>query len=403
MTVQISEFVRQAAAAYCALKGFHATQTITLGEAKMEATVHVAASGRIHVSYSACHDPLAQLEDELAGEPEFVDDDLAGMSATYDGAHTWIQDPRTGVTLRKVGRVLYSPIRGVAALGELGFLRTLTYDFLVRDEGEGTSEGRTTRIVALRPKQHHRSLLLKEEHFPVRKATVAFDAETLFPARIEIRPSRESAVALFVPPDVPILIQYSHVRLQPPPDARFRVELPSDSKLFVEDLVPVAQVADRLPFPLNLDPFSAAGFAPRSQALIASDDAHARAYVTVSLERKTAGGSAAGLTIRAGNYLSRNMSRRRSKLSEQGEAAELPAQRGRLLDRTERLPAEMQAALQGALIEVGWEDDTGLFWFLLGENVDASELSSIARAVIEGARAPEGHTREADDTAAGAS
>lgn len=91
------------------------------------------------------------------------------------------------------------------------------------------------------------------------------------------------------------------------------------------------------------------------------------------------------LSLRVGNYLSHNMSRRRAFLSEHGEAVALGVLTARLVDRSALLNDELPEAASRPILEIGWEDN-GVHWFLLGEALDKETLVGVARALAEAHR-----------------
>ncbi|UCF09567.1 MAG: hypothetical protein JSW65_05760 [Candidatus Bipolaricaulota bacterium] len=386
MSSDLVGFTRDAVASFAQIDGFEARQSITAHDMLLEATIRVGRQQRIAIQYESFRDSIATLEDTLTGAPEFVDEDFSALSLTFDGEHTWVHDRKRDVVLRKAGRVVYSPMRGASAVGELGFLRTLTQDFLLRDLGEVTIHGAPARTVGLRPKAHLRSLLLKEEYFPVRSASVAFDLATGFPVRVELRPAADSPLALVAPSSEPITIEYRNVKLGEPPEERFRFAPPADARVFVEEAVTAASLTERLPFPLPLAPLEAAGFSAAPEALLASDESHGRVYARVVFRRDpTAEGQhRPRLTLRVGNYLSANMGRRRALLSEQGSPADIPADRPRLLVRSEQMAEGKELPWGATLIELGWESRE-TFWFLFAEALGESELTALGRAIADAA------------------
>jgi len=383
MEPTMTQFARTVVSGIRALDGFEAQLTLRAGELSMEAAVRCGPRRLIAVSYSAYVDPLADLEDRLSGSPEYVGEDLASLSLTFDGRHTWLHDPGSDVVVRKRGRVVYSPLRGVELIGELGFLRDFSHDFLLADRGSEEVHGVPARTIALRPKHRARSTLLKEEFYPVRDATVAFDTKTGFPLRVGFRPSNDAPLALLLPEGERVTVEHRNVVLAPPPSARFEFTPPEGSRVFAEDPIPWADLGARLPFAAPLDTLSTDGFVPVGNAVVAVDDDRRRGYLTAVLRRRSSddSGSSQRITVRAGNYLSRNMSRRRAVLSEHGDPAPVPAERAWLLDRGEAFGRSIAAALAQPLVELGWEKD-GTFWFLFCEGVEPEEILRRGRALL---------------------
>ena len=87
------------------------------------------------------------------------------------------------------------------------------------------------------------------------------------------------------------------------------------------------------------------------------------------------------LTVRVGNYLSRNMSRRRAMLSDQGEEAAIDEVSARFLDRGALVKEQLPETSARSMLELGW-DKEGVYWFLLAEGVEKEALIEIATALV---------------------
>lgn len=392
MTQSIGEVARAAQAAYEALEGWSAAQTITAGAIRAEAQVRTARPGQITVEYRTYEDPLSEFEERYVGGPEYLGDELLGLQFVHDTRGTWIYDPKSDVAVHKPGKTLYCPLRGIDALGELSFLRNLTHDFLLRDAGTEEISGRSARLIGLKPKVRQRSLLLKEELFPVSRATIALDEETRFPLRIVLYPAEPSPLFYLIGPSTPVTIEYRTPRLDPPDPARFTFTPEESTRVFEEKTLTQETLSKRLPFRFPLDPFSDLGYSlHRGRATLTANRAGDRAYALLTLtpaqDEDTGDGSRA-LSLRIGNYLSRNMSRRRALLAEKGEAIELESVKARLLDRAALLADELPQSLDRTILEVGWERD-GVHAFLLGDGVNREELLNIASTLLTTNEAPE--------------
>lgn len=375
------EIARAATAAYRTLEGFEATQTLSAGSIRAEARVRYRRPGKITAEYHTYQDPLGEFEERLTGAPEFVSDELIGMQLVYDGYGTWLYDPRSNVALHKSGRALYAPLHGMHVLAELGFLRDLTHDFLLRDEGEETIAGRPTRRLGLKPKAPHRTFLLKEELFPVQRATVAFDAETSFPLRITYTPSHDSVLYYLVGPSTPITVEYADVRIGEVADERFSFTPPEETRVFREEQLLRDALTERLPFAVPLEALERRGVTfYGDRAVVTLDEAAERGYALFTLVPPKSEGEDPGpqvLSLRVGNYLSRNMSRRRATLAEHGESLELGGLKARFLDRSARIKDDLPEIAERRVMEVAWEDG-GVFGFLLGEGLTKEALLELA-------------------------
>ena len=143
----VRELARRAVSAYDALESFEATQKIGAGPIHAEARVRFKKPDRITVEYRSYQNPISEFEERFAGAAELVADELVGMQLVYDGQGTWLYAAKSDVALYKLGRTLYSPLPWTSALAEIGFLRDLTRDFLLRDEGEETVVSQVASVI----------------------------------------------------------------------------------------------------------------------------------------------------------------------------------------------------------------------------------------------------------------
>lgn len=384
MTQSIVEIARAAMAAYEATDSFEATEIITAGSIRVEARVRHKKSGKITVEYRSYQDHLAEFEERYIGGAEFVADELIGMQLVYDGNSTWIYDAKNNVATRKLGRRLYSPLRGVNALAEIGFLRDLTRDFLLQDGGEETIGGRPAYRLNLKPKVRQRQLLLKEEGFPIKKATVALDQETLFPLRIEFYPGESSILFYLVGPSTPITIEYKDLRLEMIADERFSFTPSDGMRVFTEESVLQEAFAEKLPFAVPLAALNEHGGYSLydDRATVTINEEGNRAYAMLALiSQEGEADNKSGLSLRVGNYLSLGMNRRRALLAEQGELISLGDIQARFLDRGALVKEQLPETMERSVVEVGWERD-GVHWFLLGEGMEKEALIDAANVII---------------------
>ncbi|MFQ6117512.1 MAG: outer membrane lipoprotein carrier protein LolA [Candidatus Bipolaricaulia bacterium] len=385
MSQSAIELARAAMSAYEKLESFEATQRISAGPINAEARVRFKKPGKITAEYRSYQDPLSEFEEKLTGGPEFAADDLIGMQIVCDGRGTWLHDSGSNAATHKPGRALYTPLPGADVLAEIGFLRDLTRDFLLRDEGEETIAGRAARRLGLKPKAQHRSLLLKEEVFPVEKATLALDSETHFPLRITYIPSRGSALSYVVGPSTTIVIEYESVRLNDVDEQLFVFTPPDGALIFREETAARDVLENKLPFDLHLDVLQECGYklyGDRATLTIGEEKGRAYTLLTLVPRQQTGEGEPAThlLSLRVGNYLSPNMSRRRAFLAERGERISLDDISARFLDRGALVKDQLPEAAGRKILEVGWEHD-GVWWFLLGEELDKEALVELAKAL----------------------
>ena len=388
MTSSVAEFARLASAAAKERVGFEATQVTESNGLRIEAAVRKHGSRSIHIEYQVYQSSWTELEETLSGQVEFVGAELCGFVLHCEGQVTWVYDPSTNTAIRKAGCRLFEPIPGLATLGELAFLDTLTQDFLLRDMGEERIDEHLVRRIALKPKQEYRSQLLSAMTFPIRKATIDFDTETLFPLSISLVPSSGSPAASIVGADATIRIMYKDVRLPEDPDAVNPFTPPADAHIFEESRVSVQDLADSIPFSMPLFPFLDRGFeAGEWPALLTIDAESERAYATVHLsaanDSSEDDGPSPRLTLCAGNYVSRNMTRRRTTFSDIGKPHSKDSLPVKVLDRSElweqRLPG---IDTQHAPVEAFFEKDD-VFWFLSATSTELDSMEALAGDLFE--------------------
>jgi len=388
MTPSVSEFARLASAASRQRVGFEATQITESSGLRIEAMVRRLGSRSIHAEYRTYQSPWTELEETLSGQVEFIGDELCGFGLHCEGQLTWVYDPSTNTAIRKIGCRLFEPIPGLATVGELAFLDTLTTDFLLRDMGDERIDERAVRRISLKPKQAYRSQLLSTMSFPILKATVDFDTETFFPLSISFVPSSGSAAASIVGTNATIRITYKDVRLLESPDSVDPFAPPTDARVFQESHVSIQDLPDSVPFPMPLHAIFDHEFeAGEWPTLLTIDTENERAYVTAHFS--AAGNSTAGdlpsprLTLCVGNYMSRNMARRRTTFSEREKTPSLDAPPVKLLDRSELWEQGLPGIdTQHAPVEAFFEkDDT--FWFLSATGLGIDSMEALARDLFE--------------------
>ena len=383
----VRELARQAMSAYDVLESFEATQKISAGPIHAEARIRFKKPDKITVEYRSYQNPVSDFEERFTGAVEFVADELVGMQLIYDGQGTWLYEAKNDVALYKLGRTLYSPLPWTNTLAEIGFLRDLTRDFLLRDEGEETIAGRSARRLGLKPKTQHRSFLLKEEIFPMKQATLTLDEQTAFPLRISYKPISSSALSLLVGPSTLVTVEYSDVILDKVDEDRFSFAPPDDARVFREELVSKDTLEDVLPFSVPLSVFEEHGgytlHGDRVAAVLneGTDRGYAIFTLVSAQDAQNDERLKNTLTVRIGNYLSRNMSRRRAMLSEKGESTSLDDVAARFLDRGALVQEQLPETSTRSIVELGWERD-GVYWFLLAEEVEKEALIELATVLV---------------------
>lgn len=381
----ISVFAQAVVETYQKLSGFEATETVEAGPIHVVARIGFHRPDRLAVEYQSYVNPLLELEERLTGDAEYTADELVGLSLRFDGQRTWLYDASTGVCVVKASRSLFEPLPELPVLGEIEYLRDLPHDYLLRDLGSETIDGRDARVVSLKPKHTHRIHAFKMVAFLARKASVAFDEETLFPVRSSFSPAPPSHAHQLVGPNGYVTIRYSGVRLTP--DAPPPFAPPEGTRVFHEEWLAIDKLAARLPFPLSLAPFREAEYtAIDGHALLAEDAEHDRAYCTATFIRRgeSEGERTEYVTLRAGNFLSRNMARRSVPIAEAGEELTIDDQTVRFLDRRQ-LWEEQASGIDPAQAprELSWERD-GSFWFLTGVNTERSVLTQLGSDLMAG-------------------
>jgi len=363
------------------LEGFSATETINAGSIRAEGRIRYLRPGKITLEYRTYEDPLSDFEEKLAGS-EFIPSELLGMQIIHDGNGSWLHDVKRNVAIKKLGRRLYSPLRLPDGIAEIDFMCDLTHDFLLRDEGQEEINGRKTRKIGLKPKTAERMSLFKDELFPLKRATLSIDMETLFPLRIVFYASQRSPLYYVAGPSTPITIEYKDLLFTVPSDDLFSFTPSEETRVFSEEEVRKDDLVDKLPFALPLDRITKHEYALHSdRAVITANRDRDRAYAVLSFERKRGDGKqTTGLSLRVGNYLSPDMNRRRALLADNGEEIDLGEARGRIIDRESLLKDEIPESVRRSLIELGWQQDE-VYWFLLGEGVEKDALVSIASAL----------------------
>ena len=381
MERSISELAHAAMKACEDLEGFSATETLSAGPIKAKARMRYRRPGKITIEYRSYDDPLAQFEEKLAGT-EFTPDELLGMQIVHDGRGTWLHDVKRNVAIKKLGRRLYSPLRLPDGIAEIDFMCHLTRDFLLRDEGEEDVNGEKTRKIGLKPKTTERMSLFKNEMFPLKRAVLSINPDTLFPMRIMFYPSQRSPLYYIVGPSTAITIEYRDVLFAVPDDDLFSFTPSKETHVFNEEEMVVKDLADKLPFELSLEQITQRGYVPRDdRVLITANENRDRAYALLSFEKKGSDSKqTTGISLRVGNYLSPNMNRRRALLADSGEEIDLEGTKGRIIDRSALLGDEIPESVRRSLFEIGWQQGEA-HWFLLGEGVEKDDLVSIASTI----------------------
>ncbi|MEW5826652.1 MAG: hypothetical protein AB1778_07450 [Candidatus Bipolaricaulota bacterium] len=377
--MSLVEFVHETAEAARRRHGFSALQTIRAAQIEVEARVRVQYPETLSVSYEKYKNPLALWTETLGAGFALMPDDLVGATLSSEGRETWHVYPKGDLAVCRPGRVLGEPLPGVDALGEIGFLTTLARDVLVRDAGEQVLGGRACRAIGIKPKRERMANLLRVTSYPFERARLLIDVDSKFPREIRFVPSSRSPLrALLGDGEVEIRYDDPHelsdsaAPLVPPDTTAMRV--------FREVSVRSEDVPRAWPFRAEVGPLHDAGYELAEGAgWMAREDGAERGYAATVWLAPTER-SAASLTLRVGNYLSREMARRRSLIADQGSAATFGTRPGRLLDRAALWPEGGLPPDAPHIVDATWENE-GTFWILSGDGLDVPALVHLAASL----------------------
>ena len=377
-------FCRDVADAQRSRRGFRATQVVAAGPIEVEALVRVHGRS-ISVDYRRYVSPLLDLEARLTGNVEYDAVELLGVSLHLDRGGTWIQDSAGNTATLKPYRALMEPLPGAAVLGDLDFLRDLPHDFLLREESEETIGDRVARVIGLKPRTGLNPSLLRTVSFPLQRASVAFDTETLFPLRIRAFPAPGTSLHALVGAGGTIEILYQDVA-EASEDEPPAFSPPEDAHVFREETLPIDELVARAPFAIPLELYRSSTFAASERGTLTIDDTGERAHGTLLLEgtSKPDTTERSLLTLRFGNYLARDMARRNVALSEEGRPLEIAGRAAKLLDRRTLWEAGVPGAdTAHAPIEIAWQQD-GVYWFAIGHRLNEETFLELVEPHLRG-------------------
>jgi hypothetical protein len=253
----------------------------------------------------------------------------------------------------------------------------------LRDEGKETINGRKARKMGLKPKVQQRISLFKDETFPLKKAAMSIDSETLFPLHIVLWPSPQSPLYYIVGPTEPITIDYKDILLDAPKNEVFQVNPPEQMRILVEQEVPASNIQEKVPFDIPVKLLEDRGYQLRdNMAFVTASEKGDRAYALLSFEEKERASNKppSGISVRVGNYLSCDMNRRRALIATNGEEIGLSGKKARILDRNSLLKDEIPPSAKRSLFEVSWQQEE-VYWFVLAEGIEKEDLVDIATAI----------------------
>ncbi|MFP3953173.1 MAG: hypothetical protein ACOC88_03405 [Candidatus Bipolaricaulota bacterium] len=366
--------------AYDKLKSYECDQEVTAGDLRIKAHVKFMKPRSIAVEYEEFTNPIEEFQSDLFGGPEFNGDDLESMRLVYDGSSTWAHILNKKTAIKKEGKQLYTPFAGVEIVGQLGFLSDLLTDYLLKDDGKGKINGRDVYKLGLKPKTRRRSYFLKEELFNLDSAQLAIDRETQLPLKITYRPGERDQLRYTSSQGGPLYVEYSDYKVDKPSKRDFQFDSSKIDKIFEEERLPREKVVKGFPITLDLEGVAEEGFQPAEDQLrVTSNREGDRKYTSIAFvgTSEEDGGS---LQLLAGNYLSREMSRHRTFLSENGDPIDVDGKEAKVANRGENVKERLPNELKSDILEIGLESGGG-FYYLLGQDVDREEMVRVLSAL----------------------
>lgn len=379
----VKEVASNAGERYEELNSFEADQEITAGSMRIKCHVKFRKPRSVVVEYEEYQSPLEDFEVELSGGPEFVGEDLVDSRVVYGGKETWIHLVDKGTAVKKDGKLLYSPFAGVDVIGQLGFLPSLVEDFLLKDDGEGEINGHPVNRLGLKPKTSRRSLFLKDEVFNLARAELALDKELGLPRKIAYYPGQGEQLRFSGSQGNPVFVEYSNYEVDGLGKMDFQFESSKVEKVFEEQTVSEEEFEDEFPLSVPIGKIKGKGYErAREEISVLKDDEAGRAYSSITfIKSDQEGRPTSSVQLLVGNYLSREMSRHRSYMSEHGEETELEGSTVKLADRNEPVKERLPEEWDQEINEVSWQGEES-FYFLLGQGLERDELLDIARTFL---------------------
>ena len=380
----VREVASNASERYEELTSFEADQEITAGGLRIKCHVKFKKPRSVSVEYEDYRSPLEDFEVELSGGPEFVGEDLVDSRVVYGGKETWIHLLDKGTAVKKEGKLLYSPFAGVDIIGQLGFLSTLVSDFLLKDDGEGEINGNPVNRLGLKSKTSRRSLFLKEEVFNLAKAELSLDKELGLPRKIAYYPGQGEQLRFSGSQGNPVFVEYSNYELDGPGKSDFQFDPSKVDRVFEEEAVSEEEFAESFPLSVPLSDIEDRGYErARDRISVLRDDKAGRAYSSITfIKSDESGRPTSSVQLLVGNYLSREMSRHRTYMSENGEEIDLDDVTAQFANRSEPLEDRLPEDWDQSIFEVSWQGEES-FYFLLGQEVEKDELLELAGILID--------------------
>lgn len=379
----VREVASNAGERYEELNSFEADQEITAGSMRIKCHVKFRKPRSVAVEYEDYRSPLEDFEVKLSGGPEFVGEDLVDSRVIYGGKETWIHLVGKDTAVKKEGKLLYSPFAGVDVIGQLGFLPTLVEDFLLKDDGEGEINGHPVNRLGLKPKTSRRSLFLKDEVFNLARAELALDRELGLPRKITYYPGPSEQIRFSGSQGSPVHVEYSNYEVDGLGRRDFQFDSSKVKRVFEEEVVSEEEFGEEFPLSVPIAEIKEKGYErARDKISVLKDDESGRAYSSITFLKADEGGRpTSSVQLLVGNYLSREMSRHRTYMSEHGEELDLEGSSAQFADRSEAVRDRLPEEWEQEIYEISWQGEES-FFFLLGQAVEKDELLDLASSFL---------------------
>lgn len=384
MSSEEIEMAKKAMDKFDSIRSFQAKQTVSAGQLSIQARVKFRKPRALSLDYISYQDPYEEFAKEYSGGAEYLGDELEKCHFIYDGRYTFLHDRDRNTALKRKGKDLQDPFGEMDVFGQLGFLKDLTGDYLLKNKGRGEINGEEVYRLGLKPKASRRSLFLKSEVFDFDRAVMALSTESGFPLKITYYPKESSSIGAEEGMDRQIVSEYSDVRFNEAKENAFKFDKERVERFFVTDLVSRDRFDEKVDFPIDLSPAEEKGFRSLGDKLsITESEDGEKFYASVDLLRydKSREEPPDYLMLRFGNYLSREMSRHRSYVTGSGEPLELGEGEATIVDRGEALKEKMPEELRQPTFEIGWEGE-GRFCYILSRGEEKENFVSLAEKIL---------------------
>ena len=155
-------------------------------------------------------------------------------------------------------------------------------------------------------------------------------------------------------------------------------------RVFEEEAVSEEEFAESFPLSVPLSDIEDRGYErARDRISVLRDDKAGRAYSSITFIKSDGSGRpTSSVQLLVGNYLSREMSRHRTYMSENGEEIDLDDVTAQFANRSEPLEDRLSEDWDQSIFEVSWQGEES-FYFLLGQEVEKDELLELAGILID--------------------